>query len=97
MAKLKIIWTEKANLERKEILDYWRHRNKSKSFSLKLNHLFIDQLKLLSSNPNLGRKTRFENVRVKIIRDYLLSIKFSKKRFWFYVFGMEGEILMVFS
>ena len=79
MAKLKITWTEKANLERKEILDYWIHRNKSKSFSLKLNHLFIDQLKLLSSNPKIGRKTKFENVRVKIIRDYLLFYEIFEK------------------
>ena len=79
MARLKIIWTEKANLERKEILDYWIHRNKSKSFSLKLNRLFIDNLKLLSSNPNIGRKTKFDNVRVKIIRDYLLFYEILEK------------------
>ena len=72
MAKLKITWTERANIERKVILDYWINRNKSKSFSLKLNRLFIDNLKLLSSKPNLGRKTKFKNVRVKIIRNYLL-------------------------
>ena len=79
MAKLKITWTEKANLERKEILDYWIDRNKSKSFSLKLNRLLIDNLKLLSSNPNIGRKTRFENVRVTIIRDYLLFYEIFEK------------------
>ncbi len=67
MARLKIIWTEKANLERKEILDYWIHRNKS------------NNLKLLSSNPNIGRKTKFDNVRVKIIRDYLLFYEILEK------------------
>ena len=45
MAKRKINWTEKANFERKEILDYWIRRNKSKNYSIKLNKLFIETLK----------------------------------------------------
>jgi plasmid stabilization system protein ParE len=72
MAKRKIIWTAKANFERKEILEYWIERNKSKAFSIKLNRLIIEDLKLLSSNPKIGKKTEIENVRVKIIRDYLI-------------------------
>ncbi len=72
MAKRKIVWTEKANLERKEILKYWIDRNKSKSFSIKLNKLIIHDLKFLSSNPYTGRKTKIDNVRVITVRDYLL-------------------------
>lgn len=72
MATRKIIWTQKANFERKEILDYWFRRNKSKVYSTKLNKLFIENLKFLSDNPLAGRKTQTENIRVKIIRDYLL-------------------------
>lgn len=71
MAK-KIIWTEKANIERKEILGYWIERNKSKTFSLKLNRLFVETLRLLADLPNIGRKTELENVRVKIVKNYLL-------------------------
>ena len=71
MAK-KIIWTEKATIERKEILEYWVERNKSKTFSLKLNRLFVETLRLLADFPNIGRKTDLENVRVKIVKDYLL-------------------------
>ena len=39
---------------------------------MKLNQLFIDTLNTLSKNPTIGRKTSFENVHVKIVRDYLL-------------------------
>lgn len=72
MAKRKIVWTGKANLERKEILEYWINRNKSKTFSVKLNQLFIQNLRHLAENPTTGRKTESKNIRVKNIRDYLL-------------------------
>jgi len=81
MAKRKINWTEKANFERKEILEYWINRNKSKTYSLKLNKLFIESLKLVAQFPTIGRKTDFdENVRLKIVRDYLLFYEFDEKQ-----------------
>ncbi|EKB59270.1 type II toxin-antitoxin system RelE/ParE family toxin [Bergeyella zoohelcum] len=80
MAKRKIIWTKKAHFERKEILDYWIKRNKSKNYSIKLNKLFIDTLKQVSECPTIGRITEFENVRVKIIRDYLLFYEYDSKQ-----------------
>ena len=72
MAKRKITWTKKANSERKEILEYWIDRNKSKTFSIKLNLLIIENLRLIMSKPEIGKKTELENVRIRIIRDYLL-------------------------
>ena len=71
MAK-KIIWTQKAQAERKEILEYWKNRNKSTVFSIKLNKLFIENLRKIALRPNTGRNTDIKNVKVKIIRDYLL-------------------------
>ncbi len=40
MAKRKINWTEKANFERKEILDYWisAHDKNYKTLKINLNH-----------------------------------------------------------
>lgn len=77
MVKRKINWTEKANFERKEILEYWAHRNKSKTYSFKLNLLFIEVVKMVAENPTIGRKTDFnKNVRLKIIRDYLLFYEY---------------------
>lgn len=80
MAARKINWTKEANFERKEILTYWINRNKSKTYSIKLNKLFINTLKQISDNPKIGRKTNFENVRVKIVRDYLLFYEFDTKQ-----------------
>ena len=77
MAKRKIIWTITANLERKEILEYWILRNKSKRFSIKLNYLILQTLEVLRENPTIGRLTNVNNVRVKLIREYLLMYEFT--------------------
>ena len=74
-----IVWTEKANIERQHILEFWAENNKSKVYSLKLNKLFISTIRDLSNRPNLGRKTEFKNVRVKIVRDYLIFYEIIKK------------------
>ncbi|WP_090024046.1 type II toxin-antitoxin system RelE/ParE family toxin [Chryseobacterium oleae] len=78
MAGRKVIWTHKANIERKEILEYWILRNQSKTFSIKLNKLIISSVKLLSQFPLIGRKTAVTNVRVKIVKDYLIFYEFSE-------------------
>ena len=72
MVTRKIVWTQKANQERKEILAYWIERNQSKAYSIKLNKLIKETLQLAAQYPNTGRKTTLNNVRVKIIRDDLL-------------------------
>ncbi|MBP2615651.1 type II toxin-antitoxin system RelE/ParE family toxin [Chryseobacterium jejuense] len=77
MARRKIIWTFKANEERKDILEYWILRNKSKTFSLKLNKLILYNVGLLAEHPTIERKTDVQNVRVKIVRDYLIFYEFS--------------------
>ena len=72
MASRKIIWTSKANKERKEILEYWITRLKSTTYSKKLNNEIINATRLLAKEPQIGRLTNFEDIRVKIIRHYLL-------------------------
>jgi len=75
----KITWTKKANLERKEILAYWIEHNQSKTYSLKLNKLIKETLQLLSENPYIGRKSDYEHVRIKILRDYLIFYTFNER------------------
>ncbi len=77
MAK-KVVWTQKAQLERVEILSYWFEKNKTKTYSIKLNKLFVETLKTLAKQPSLGRKTDAANVRVKVVRDYLLFYETSE-------------------
>lgn len=66
----RIIWTNRALIDYHKILIYWKKRNKSAVFSLKLSGLINEAIELLSKNPKLGRKTDDGKARVKIIRDY---------------------------
>ena len=74
MAK-KIKWSERARKERFEILKYWSNRNKSKIYSSKLNQLFLENVELLTQTPDIGIPTHITDVRIKIVRDYLVYYK----------------------
>jgi toxin YoeB len=67
-----IIWTEIAQNERKAILSFWNEQNHSFTYSRKLNRLIIESLRLICKFPAIGKRTNKENVRVKIIKDYLI-------------------------
>lgn len=79
MAKRKIIWTKKANIERKDILNFWIDHNKSKNYSIKLNKLFVENVNQIAETPTIGRETEFANVRVRIARSYLIFYEYSPK------------------
>lgn len=74
MAK-KIIWSEEAQNDRKEILQYWKNRNKSIVYSQKLNKLFNEAAKIISAFPNIGKPSGYKSSRIKIVGDYLLVYK----------------------
>jgi toxin YoeB len=71
MAK-RVVWTRKARLDRFAILKYWQKRNKSNTYSKKLNKLFTQSAIIISKYPEIGKRTDIENVRAKIIKEYLL-------------------------
>ena len=70
-----IIWTQRARDDRKRIFEYWNSHNKSTIYSTKLNTLIKQSLKLTPKYPKIGRKTSFEQVRLRIIKNYLLFYK----------------------
>ena len=72
----KIVWAQKAKRELIDILQYWVDRNKSNTFSLKLNSLIESQLNLILEQPKIGRKTDIPNVYIKVIHKYLLYYEF---------------------
>lgn len=41
-------------------------------YSIKLNKLFTDPIKIVSKYPGIGKLTDKENIRIKIVRDYLI-------------------------
>jgi len=72
MVKRKIVWSHRAKITRYKILEYYKDRNKSNTYSIKLNRRFNKELGLLLQQPDLGIKTDIENVRGLIISDYIL-------------------------
>lgn len=72
----RVIWTTRAQNDRREILEFWIEYNKSTSFSRKLNSLFQEATQLIKAHPKIGQLTDIENVRVKVVRDYLMFYEF---------------------
>ncbi len=67
-----VTWTVKAQNDRKKIFEYWNNRNNSNLYSRKLNELIRQSLDLIAKYPKIGKQTEKKNVRVKILRDYLI-------------------------
>ena len=67
-----IIWTERAHQDRFKIFTYWNERNLSNIYSKKLQRLIKDSLHLISKHPLVGQLTNIENVRTKVLKDYLI-------------------------
>ena len=78
MAK-QIIWSRRAQTDRKEILKYWNKRNKSTLYSKKLNELFEEAVRLLSQYPKIGRPTDDKNARIKRVGNYLIIYEVDDK------------------
>jgi len=72
MAKKQVIWSDRAQQDRINILDYWIKRNKSKAYSEKLFLLFKQADDLIAAYPKIGNPTSYRSIRFKIVRDYLL-------------------------
>ena len=72
MAKRIIVWSENAKFELREIFEYFNFRNKSKTYSLKLNKIIQTELNLLIQNPEIGKKTELVNVRGLLIQNYFI-------------------------
>ena len=70
MVKFKIEWSIDAKLDLIDILKYYIERNKSTSYSIKLNSKINKSLKLLSKNPFLGIPTDYDSVRALITGEY---------------------------
>lgn len=62
----------KAIHDKIDILDYWIERNKSKNYSIKLNKLFDKSINNLADFPEQGKKSDYKNIRIKIVRHYLI-------------------------
>jgi toxin YoeB len=63
MAK-RVIWTNTAKNQRKDILEFWYNKTDEKKYSLKISKFVRKKIKHLSKFNYLGKPTNFENIRV---------------------------------
>lgn len=75
MAKRKIVWTETAAKQRREILKYWTERNKSTTFAEKLIEITAVHLKVISKNPEAFKETEINEVRESAMGHFSLFYK----------------------
>ncbi len=72
-----IIWSIKATNELLEILRFWIKKNKSNTFSTKLNLEIEEHLTLILEFPKIGRLTDISGVFIKVINSYLVYYEIS--------------------
>ena len=71
MAK-KIELTESSVQDRFRIYRFWIEKNKSDSYSIKLERLFKQAAKLISEYPEIGTITNVSPIGVKVVKDFKL-------------------------
>ena len=73
MAKArKIEWTVAARIDLLEILEFYAKRNGNSVYSRKIHLLIKKTIQLLSKRSFLGKATEIENIRVIVVKDYLI-------------------------
>ncbi len=80
MDELTIFWTQTAKRQRDHIFEYWNNRNKSKSYSKKLNFSIIERIELLKSHPEMGKKTNLGVTKAISMRHYSILYKIDRPK-----------------
>ena len=68
----KVIWSFRAQNDRKHIFEYLNKRNHSNTYSKKLNSLFIEAVVLILKFPSIGKLTNDQSARIKVVDNYLI-------------------------
>lgn len=75
MAKREVVWTRNSEIQLQEILEFYTQRNKSRNFALKLYRKFKTELKNVALKPEIGLKTKLDQIRGLIVGDFILFYK----------------------
>ena len=70
MVKYKVEWSIEARLDLLDVLEFYVIRNKSASYSKKLNSKINKSIKLITKNPLIGLQSQIDSVRALITGDY---------------------------
>jgi plasmid stabilization system protein ParE len=67
-----IIWSKLAEQEKQHILEFYAVRNGNWDYSIKVNVLIEDAIDRLLLYPYYGTTTRYENVRMLVVFDFII-------------------------
>jgi plasmid stabilization system protein ParE len=78
VAKRKIVWTETAVRQRREIFRYWTARNGSSAYAEKLVKLIAVRVKVIRKFPEAFVATRYPKTRISAMGHFSLLYKFTE-------------------
>lgn len=73
----KVIWTDGAKAEFKEICSYWNNRNKSARYSQTLRALTNQKVKEIANFYPIGANSNIATVKFVMVRDYQIFYQLS--------------------
>jgi plasmid stabilization system protein ParE len=82
----KVIWTEEAEEQFFGILEYWKNRTQSFSYSIKIKNDLDQKLELILQNPIIGKESELPGIRSLNFLTYFKVI-----------YGMYGGQLVVLN
>lgn len=88
MAK-RVIWSLNASEDKIQLFTYWNNRNKSKTYSRKLNVLFKESVKLIQDYPSIGRKSNFDHTKKLIVNHF--SIFYEETETYITILGVWDD------
>ncbi len=78
MAK-RVIWSLRAQSDRKAILEYWHTRNGNKKYCRKLAAEFRESINYIAEHNYIGVATNEDNVRIAVCGHYLIFYELKKE------------------
>lgn len=80
MERKEIIWSNSAKIKLFEILDFYKSRNQSSEYSIKIFTKINKNIALLKKHPEIGIKTDISSVRALSVENYLVFYKTEPQR-----------------
>lgn len=78
MASKKIVWTDTAAKQRREILRYWTIRNKSTEYAEKLIRLTAARIKVILTHPESYKETVYPETRISAMGHFSILYKLTE-------------------
>ncbi|RYE28119.1 MAG: type II toxin-antitoxin system RelE/ParE family toxin [Sphingobacteriaceae bacterium] len=77
MAERTVVWTKTAAKQRREVLKYWLHRNRSAEYPERLINLITERINLILLNPEAFVSTSFPETRISAMGNFSILYKFN--------------------